>query len=510
MKLTSLQFGFGFSLLVHALVFGAIIWRGNIVHTPELSREDSLIWLTLMAAPLDGITPPENRIPKAVAIPASVPASIPVETLKPTLPPEAVVKSLELEPKPAPTTPAKPVAVVSPARPATPVTGDGSSPEPGLDATTQKAQVGVRAEPDYLKNPEPPYVNDPNLRTIEPHHDFFPKMKRIMELFATGQYSLTAIQRELAAAGIVGVQSRKPLPLSSIGNFLRNPFYYGVFLHKGEMHQGIHAPMISKTTFDEIQAALVQIGKPQHRNKRGEKGFLFLNFATCGSCGYCITAERHTKKSGRRYHYYRCTHKNKKRHCDDRDFIREEQFAEEIKRNTGLVTIPDEWKEKFLAQIELWQNDEAQSRQRHADCITAELATIKSKIDRLNTAFTEGGLELSEFKELKNPLIVQKTVLEQEKAKAERGETSRLEPLKNWVLEANQAQKWVLENNWSAMKSFLQKVGSNRTVRSQTLTVSFKKHWISLAETTVAARCAATESERSSKWWRRRELNPRP
>ena len=157
MKLTSLQFGFGFSLLVHALVFGAIIWRGNIVHTPELSREDSLIWLTLMAAPLDGITPPENRIPKAVAIPASVPASIPVETLKPTLPPEAVVKSLELEPKPAPTTPAKPVAVVSPARPATPVTGDGSSPEPGLDATTQKAQVGVRAEPDYLKNPEPPY-----------------------------------------------------------------------------------------------------------------------------------------------------------------------------------------------------------------------------------------------------------------------------------------------------------------------------------------------------------------
>jgi hypothetical protein len=50
------------------------------------------------------------------------------------------------------------------------------------------------------------------------------------------------------------------LSLSSIGNFLRNPFYYGVFLHKGEMHQGIHAPMISKKTFDEIQGALVTIG----------------------------------------------------------------------------------------------------------------------------------------------------------------------------------------------------------------------------------------------------------
>jgi site-specific DNA recombinase len=354
------------------------------------------------------------------------------------------------------------------------------------------------------------YINEPRLRTIEPHPVFFPKMKRVMELFATGHYSLTAIQKQLADAGIVGVQSKKPLPLSSIGNFLRNPFYYGVFLHKGEMHQGVHIPMISKKTFDEIQVALVRIGKPQSRNKQGDKGFLFLNFATCGSCGHCITAERHTKKSGRRYHYYRCTHKNKKQHCDDRNFIREEKFTEEVKRNVSLVTIPDEWKEKFLAQIELWQNDEGHLRQQHVDRIKADLAGLKAKIDRLNTAFTEGGLELAEFKELKNPLIVQKAVQEQELAKAEKGEASRLEPLKNWVLEGNRAGKWVLENDWLEMKSFLQKVGSNRLFRSQTLTVSFKKHWIPLAKITVAAQHAASESERSSLWWRRRELNPRP
>jgi len=354
------------------------------------------------------------------------------------------------------------------------------------------------------------YINEPRLRTIEPHPEFFPKIKQVMERFATGQFSLTAIQKQLADVGIVGVQSKKPLPLSSIGNFLRNPFYYGVFLHKGEMHQGIHAPMISKKTFDDIQAALVKLGKPQHRNKRGHKGFLFLNFATCGSCGHCITAERHIKKSGRRYHYYRCTHKNKKQHCDDRNFIREEQFAEEVKRNVSLVTIPDEWKEKFLAQIELWQNDEAQMRQQHVDRVNSELAALKSKIDRLNTAFTEGGLELAEFKELKNPLIIQKAVLEQQLAKAEKGQASRLEPLKNWVLEANQVQKWALENNWVEMKSFLLKVGSNRLFHSPTLTVSFKKPWISLAKNTVAAKSAASESERCSIWWRRRELNPRP
>ena len=93
-------------------------------------------------------------------------------------------------------------------------------------------------------------------------------------------------------------------------------------------------------------------------------------------------------------------------------------------------------------------------------------------------AFTEAGIELAEFKELKNPLIVQKTVLEQQLAKVEKGEASPIEPLKNFILEANQAQKWLFSNNWLEMKSFLQNIGLNREIRSQTLTVSFKNPFI--------------------------------
>ena len=60
--------------------------------------------------------------------------------------------------------------------------------------------------------------------------------------------------------------------------------------------------MITKKLFDKIQEALVANGKP--RKKRGPKNFQFLGFATCGECGYAITAERKIKKSGRVYHYY--------------------------------------------------------------------------------------------------------------------------------------------------------------------------------------------------------------
>jgi site-specific DNA recombinase len=352
------------------------------------------------------------------------------------------------------------------------------------------------------------YFNHPKLRTVEPNLETFPKLKRVLEQFATGQYSLTAIQREMTAAGIMGKLSNKPLPLSSIGNLLRNHFYYGVFFHKGEMHQGTHIPMISKHTFEDIQKALKAVGKP--RKHRHERGFMFLNFATCGSCGHCITAERHVKKSGRRFSYYRCTHKNKKQHCEDRGFVRDQKFAEEVKRNTELVTIPEEWKERLLARIETWQEETQQKAKRQADKIRESLTALKARIDRLNTAFADGGLDIQEFKEMKNPLVPRKVEFEQQLTLLETSHANRLEPLKNWIFEANRAEKWAFENDWLEMKSFLKKVGSNRLLRAQTLTVSFKKPWNYLVETNIALRSVSDATERNSKWWRRRELNPRP
>ena len=105
------------------------------------------------------------------------------------------------------------------------------------------------------------------------------------------------------------------------GDILKNHFYYGYFSYRGEVHQGSHKPMIAKKLFDKIQIALVQNGKP--RKKRGPKNFQFLGFATCGVCGYAITAERHIKKSGLKFIYYRCTHKSKTIKCSENNFLRE-------------------------------------------------------------------------------------------------------------------------------------------------------------------------------------------
>ena len=144
------------------------------------------------------------------------------------------------------------------------------------------------------------------------------------------------------------------------------------------------------------------------------------------------------------------------------------------------------------------------------DRLKESLSAVKSKIQRLNSAFTDGSIDGQEFKELKNPLVTEKAVLEQKIVGIEQTKLNRLEPLKTFIFEANQASKWVKEENWLRMKSFLQKVGSNRLLHAQTLTISFKKPSSLLAETVVALQGINVDSAQSLRWWRRGELNPRP
>src|SRR3972149_10441493 len=133
--------------------------------------------------------------------------------------------------------------------------------------------------------------------------------------------------------------------------------------------------MISKKLFDEIQKALVQNGKP--RKKRGPKNFQFLGFATCGVCGYAITAERHIKKSGLKFVYYRCTHKSKTQNCSQTRFLREENLTEQVKENCQKVSLPDDWREKYLAKVGEWEKENCQSSNLFAQNLKNDLSAIK-------------------------------------------------------------------------------------------------------------------------------------
>jgi len=101
-------------------------------------------------------------------------------------------------------------------------------------------------------------------------------VEEFLRAFATGDYTLSQIRDKMFSLGLVGPRSRKKMSLSSVEHILKNPFYYGHFLYRGELHQGSHKPMISKKLFDQIQQVLKDKGKP--RKKPKQKNFKFLGF----------------------------------------------------------------------------------------------------------------------------------------------------------------------------------------------------------------------------------------
>ena len=268
--------------------------------------------------------------------------------------------------------------------------------------------------------------------------------------------------------------------------------------------------MIPKKLFDKIQEALISNGKP--RKKREPKNFRFLNFAACGECGYTITAERKIKKSGKKYHYYHCTFKSKTQKCSQTRFLREENFAEQIKETCQKVSLPDEWREKFLAKLENESTEARRSSDLFAQNLKTELEKVKTKINRLMDAYLEGDLELPEFQLKKNYLMSEKKTLEEKLSDFERKGNYWLELTRNWIIEANQAKNFALSDNFSEMKNFLKKIGSNRRIFDQWLFVDFKKPWNYLYFLPDEARApseARGEGETNRLMWTEWDSNPR-
>jgi protein TonB len=149
--------GLAASLIVHALLIGVGGWFWVRPVTYGVAAGPSAVEVELIAAPVM----PAGVVDTALAEPA---VEQPVD--KPVFEPPVETEVLQ-EPEPLPAsapveTPVRPELTETPRpelKPFMGPAGDGSSPVPGTDATTQSASAGaqVQARPNYLRNPAPRY-----------------------------------------------------------------------------------------------------------------------------------------------------------------------------------------------------------------------------------------------------------------------------------------------------------------------------------------------------------------
>ena len=71
------------------------------------------------------------------------------------------------------------------------------------------------------------YMNDQDKRNVMPNPEIAPFVKKMFELYATGNFSLKELTFEVARWNIKGKRD-KPVHKSRVALILQNPFYYGV------------------------------------------------------------------------------------------------------------------------------------------------------------------------------------------------------------------------------------------------------------------------------------------
>lgn len=159
-------------------------------------------------------------------------------------------------------------------------------------------------------------------KDIIPDPDTAHLIRKMFELYATGNHSALTLRKEISKAGLSSSVG-KPLAVSMVGHILNNPFYYGEMLSKGKLYPHKYQPLVSRQLFDKCQQVKKSWGKKPFQY--ASKPYIFRGLVRCKKCGCSMSPE--TAKG--RFIYYSCTNA-KKNLCDKKIYIPEKDFLKPI------------------------------------------------------------------------------------------------------------------------------------------------------------------------------------
>ena len=335
------------------------------------------------------------------------------------------------------------------------------------------------------------YINDVRTKSIVVDKKRSVIIRKAFTLYAQNSSRLEDISNFLAQSGIHS-RNGKRLHRDRITFILSNPFYYGHFRYGGEIHEGKHQPVVSKKIFDKAQEILKQRGRPHHKQKNEPQAFCGL--LSCASCGMMITGEYKVKhqKNGNvhEYVYYHCTKKSKLK-CPE-PCIRQEELDRQLSSLIQKFSLRPDWAEEMREMLEKEKSESAQSSTAFVQEAEIRIRTIQTKLQRLLDGYLEQDIEREIYRVEKAKLLSEKKSLEEQMARIEQKRTGWLEPMQEWIKEAENLPKIARESNLFAKKVTAKEIfGSNLVLANREARLAAPSGEDLSGQNAWAALCAA-------------------
>ncbi len=331
------------------------------------------------------------------------------------------------------------------------------------------------------------YLNDTRNRTIVLNRKVAPVLKEAYELYSKGNTTIGDISSFLKTKGVTTSSGRNK-DLSDTKKMLTNLFYIGLFKYAGEVYEGRHDPIVSKTLFDKVQEIIKIKNSPWLKPQRVEVLKPFLGLLRCGECGMGITGEIKYKyyKNGKiaSFKYYHCTKKSRFQKCNQHGGTREEDIHFQLTTLLKKYTLKKTWANQMLLKLKQEESDISKSCLDVISIKRKDLEGIDIKLKLLLDSYLDQIIDKEEFQESKFHLMSKKKTIEEQILSLKKNQGNWIEPMKQWVLEAQTVQQ-VAESADLQLKKVLSKkiFGSNLFLEDKKLRGDGQKSWSSLRST---------------------------
>jgi len=196
-------------------------------------------------------------------------------------------------------------------------------------------------------------------------------LKRALELFSTGNYSVKTLSEKMYGDGL---RSKKGFKVATgrLYAYLTDPFYYGQFFWNGQLYEGKHTPLISEQIYLRNQSLLKRKNAPKYTLH----AHLFKGLTECVSCSHSITWE--TQK-GKLYGY--C---NGYKNCSQKGSVKEADINPKIIESLGKLEIKNkrlsEWVRKAIKE---GHQDEMEYQEDVIKQLEERLSQAQKRLDNL-------------------------------------------------------------------------------------------------------------------------------
>ena len=248
----------------------------------------------------------------------------------------------------------------------------------------------------YLNVGEP---ENPEKRTVVVDPINAPLIAEAFKMYATGDYSVTAIVDHIHEKGFRGRHGKRIFE-SKFAEVLKNHFYYGEMRWRGLVNQGKHQTIIDKELFDRCQRVARE--RDKHKLRRHRFNFILRSFVFCSVCGSKYVGDHnHIKNKS----YYHCTRYHAKKSgekfiCSGKyveTYILENMVQEEFNKL--------QFTEKFVADIEaklkIAYDAKKQSVGTEKSRLLQTKIAVEKKLEAAEEKLIDGVLDNTSFDRLK-------------------------------------------------------------------------------------------------------------